>query len=167
MPEAGISLRQSALQRWSWLGLLLLVADQVLKYSIMTTFVLGESVLVWPIFDLTRVHNSGAAFSFLADASGWQRWLFTVISTGVSLVLGVWLRRLPRQQWLLGLALILVLAGAMGNLVDRLLYGYVVDFISLHYQQYYFPAFNLADSAICCGAFVLLLDAWQHSSSNR
>jgi signal peptidase II len=166
LPEPRISLHQSALQRWWSLGLLLLAADQVLKYWVITALGFGERVFIWPIFDLTRAHNLGAAFSFLADAGGWQRWLFTAISMGVSLVLVVWLRRLPRQQWMLGLALILVLAGAVGNLLDRLLHGYVIDFISLHYQQYYFPAFNLADTVICCGAFGLLLDAWRGQPTN-
>ena len=164
LPEAKLLLHESALQRWGWLGLLLLITDQILKHWIISNFMLGERFFVWPIFDLIRVHNPGAAFSFLADAGGWQRWLFTAISISISLVLVIWLRRLPRRQWLLGLVLILVLAGAIGNLVDRLLYGYVIDFISLHYQQYYFPAFNLADTAISFGAIGLLLDAWSQRS---
>jgi signal peptidase II len=167
LPEAKLLLHESALQRWGWLGLLLLITDQILKHLIISNFMLGERFFAWPFFDLIRAHNPGAAFSFLADAGGWQRWLFTSISISISLVLVVWLRRLPRQRWLLGLALILVLAGAIGNLVDRMLCGYVIDFISLHYQQYYFPAFNLADAAISSGAIGLLLDAWSQRSQHN
>jgi signal peptidase II len=108
---------------------------------------------------MTLAHNYGAAFSFLSNAGGWQRWLFTALSATVSVVLIVWVLRLPRRQWRTGLALALVIGGALGNLADRVQLGYVIDFIDVHYLDWHFPAFNLADSAITCGVALLLLDA--------
>jgi signal peptidase II len=106
-----------------------------------------------------RAHNTGAAFSFLRDAGGWQRWLFSVLALAVSVALLQWLRRLPRRANLLASALACILAGALGNLLDRLRLGYVIDFIQVHWREHYFPAFNVADSAITIGAGLLLLDA--------
>jgi len=135
-----------------------LAADQFTKYLADEYLSYGQPVTLLPIFDLTLLYNEGAAFSLLADAGGWQRWLFIGISTLVSVVLGVWLMRLKQHEWLLGTALALVLGGALGNLYDRATLGYVIDFISLHYQAHYFPAFNLADAAITAGALLLILD---------
>jgi signal peptidase II len=144
---------------WKWysLSLLVIVLDHIAKWVASSELTYGVPVEVLPVFNWMLAHNSGAAFSFLSDAGGWQRWLFTVIATGVSIVLAVWLAR-ARGQTLLCWALALVLGGALGNLIDRVLFGYVVDFISLHYGGYYFPAFNLADSAITVGAGLLILD---------
>ncbi len=120
----------------------------------------GKPVVLMPVFNLTLQFNTGAAFSFLSDAGGWQRWFFSGIAAVVSLVLLVWMMRLKAQQKLLLISLSLILGGALGNLWDRLTLGYVVDFISLHYNEYYFPAFNIADSAISVGAGLMLLDAF-------
>ncbi len=114
-------------------------------------------VTAW--FDLLLAHNSGAAFSFLAGAGGWQRWLFAFIALAVSAVMVVWLSRLPRHRLWVGFALGLVLGGGLGNLWDRMALGYVVDFISVHYRDWYWPAFNIADSAISLGAILLVLDS--------
>ena len=123
---------------------------------------------MFPVLDITLMHNVGAAFSFLADASGWQRWFFIALSSIVSIGLTVWLLRLPREaRRLLALGLALVLGGALGNLIDRIRLGSVVDFINFHWNQAYFPAFNVADSAITIGAACLLLDALLDSRRSR
>jgi signal peptidase II len=119
---------------------------------------LYRPIEVFPWLNMTLAHNYGAAFSFLSDAGGWQRWFFIVLASGVSLMLLVWLLRLPRQEWLTGLGLSMILGGAIGNLIDRIQLGYVVDFIDVYYQQWHYPAFNVADSAITCGVVLLLLD---------
>lgn len=118
----------------------------------------ARPVEILPILNFTLLHNPGAAFSFLSDAGGWQRWFFTVISSVVSVVILVWLLRLQRNEKLLALSLALILGGAIGNLYDRVNLGYVVDFISFHYAGWYFPAFNIADSAIFVGAVFMILD---------
>jgi len=115
-----------------------------------------QEVTSW--LNITLAHNYGAAFSFLSDAGGWQRWFFVVLASAVSLVLTVWLLRLPRDEWLTGLALGLVIGGAVGNLVDRIQLGYVVDFIDVHFKGWHYPAFNVADSAITVGVALLLID---------
>jgi signal peptidase II len=145
---------------WLWLSLAVLAADQATKWVVTREFELFESVAVNPYLDLTLLHNTGAAFSFLADAGGWQRWLFTGLGIVVSIVILFWLRRLPArgQSWL-AIGLSLVMGGALGNVIDRVQYGYVIDFIHVHYEDAYFPAFNLADSAITVGAACLIIDA--------
>ncbi len=144
---------------WKWysLSLLVIVLDHIAKWAASSMLTYGVPVEVLPFFNLMLAHNSGAAFSFLSDAGGWQRWLFTAIAIGVSIFLAHWLRRAQGQR-LLCWALALILGGALGNLIDRVLLGYVVDFISLHYAGNYFPAFNIADSAISIGAGLLILD---------
>lgn len=117
-----------------------------------------REVLSW--LNITLAHNYGAAFSFLADAGGWQRWFFVTLASVVSLALLVWLIRLPRKEWMTGLGLGLVLGGAIGNVVDRIRLGYVVDFIDVHFGAWHYPAFNVADSAITCGVILLLLDVF-------
>lgn len=118
-------------------------------------------------FDLMLAHNTGAAFSFLASAGGWQRWFLAGVALVVSVVVGVWLTRLKRSEQLLGIALGLVLGGGLGNLIDRVSLGYVVDFISWHYNDWYWPAFNIADSAICVGAVLLVWDSFFGESSKQ
>lgn len=118
----------------------------------------ARPVEILPILNFTLLHNPGAAFSFLSDAGGWQRWFFTTVSTVVSVVLLVWLLRLQRNEKLLAPSLALILGGAIGNLYDRVSLGYVVDFISFHHSGWYFPAFNIADSAISVGAVLMILD---------
>ncbi len=143
---------------WLWLSGLLLLLDQASKYLADSLLTYGVPYRVMPLFDLTLLYNKGAAFSFLAEAGGWQRWFFVLVALVVSGALLVWLKRTPRSQWWLGTGLALVLGGALGNLYDRIVHGHVVDFISLHYGNYYFPAFNLADTAITLGALVLIGD---------
>ena len=140
------------------LALLLLALDQATKLWAAGALDYGMPVAVLPFFNLTLVHNPGAAFSFLADAGGWQRIFFIVLSGVVSAVLVAWLWRLPREARLLGVALALVLGGAVGNLVDRVAYGYVIDFLDFHAGGWHWPAFNVADSAISCGVVLLLAD---------
>lgn len=142
--------------------------DQWTKYLATQLLDYGVPVRILPVFNLTLQHNTGAAFSLLADAGGWQRWLFTGISLLFSVVLVAWLLRLKDGQALLLVALSLILAGALGNLWDRLTLGYVVDFISVHYyQRWYFPAFNIADSAITVGAGLIILDMFINPERTR
>lgn len=144
--------------KWLWVSLVVIVLDQMSKFIASGMLILHDPVAVLPFFNLTLMHNTGAAFSFLAGASGWQRWFFTVLAMIVSVVLVVWLRRLqPQDKWMAA-ALALVLGGAVGNLIDRVMYGYVVDFIQLYYKDWYYPAFNIADSAITVGAVMLVID---------
>ncbi|MBU2971091.1 signal peptidase II [Pseudoalteromonas sp. C2R02] len=145
---------------WLWLTLVMLIADQVTKIMISTQMKLYESIELIPVFKITYVHNYGAAFSFLTDAGGWQRWFFSIIAITISGLLIWWLKKLPASNKLLGSAYALVLAGALGNLYDRLAYGYVVDFLHVFYKTWNFPVFNIADSAICVGAGLLLIDAF-------
>ncbi|MCW8945187.1 MAG: signal peptidase II [Sedimenticola sp.] len=144
--------------RWLWFSLLIIVLDQVSKQLIEASFMVYETVSVLPFFNLTLAYNEGAAFSFLSDQGGWQRWFFAIVATGVTVVLVVWLSRL-RDEKMLALSLSLVIGGAVGNLIDRLVYGYVIDFLDLFYGQYHWPAFNVADIAISIGVVVLFVDA--------
>lgn len=146
---------------WLIVSLLVIAADQFTKFQVTESLALYQRVPVVPFVDLVRLHNTGAAFSFLADASGWQNWLFTAVAVVVSAGILWWLTRLPRRgKGLLALGLVLLLGGAIGNLIDRVLYGYVVDFILLHYGAWSYPAFNVADSAITCGVALLLFDGF-------
>ena len=144
---------------WPWLGIALaiIVLDQITKAIIVARLELGDLHVVTPFFDIVRAHNRGAAFSFLRDASGWQRWFFTAIGIGAAIFI-VWMLRRHGGQRLFGWALSLILGGALGNVIDRLLHGHVVDFIQVHWGRAYFPAFNVADSAISIGAALLILD---------
>jgi signal peptidase II len=144
--------------RWYALALLVLVLDQISKQWVSAVLTYGEPVAFTPFFNFTLLHNPGAAFSFLSEAGGWQRWFFTILALGVSGVLVIWLAKVCTVKPLESLALALILGGALGNVYDRLTLGYVVDFIVVHYQDYYFPAFNIADSAITVGAFLLIFD---------
>ena len=145
---------------WFWYGLVvaIIVLDQLSKYWVQAQFFEGQRVNLLAILDFTLVYNEGAAWSFLSDAGGWQRWLFTGISSVVSVVLVVWIYRLERGQALLMAALTLILAGAVGNLIDRVMLGKVVDFVLFYYNDWYFPAFNVADSAITLGAMLMIAD---------
>ncbi|MEH6570088.1 MAG: signal peptidase II [Halioglobus sp.] len=150
---------------WYGLALVLIVLDQYTKGLASANLDYGRPVEVFSWFNLTLQHNTGAAFSFLSDAGGWQRYFFSVIAVVISVVLAIWLFRLGDKQWLLALSLALILSGALGNLWDRLVLGYVVDFISVHYGGRYFPAFNIADSAISVGAACMLLDSFLSKDS--
>jgi signal peptidase II len=143
---------------WLSLSLAVFVADQFTKVLILGYYKLGDSTYVTSFFNVVRAHNPGAAFSFLADQSGWQRWFFTAIGIAAAIFI-VWLLRSHAGQKLFSFSLALILGGALGNVLDRLLHGYVVDFIQLHWDdRYYFPAFNIADSAITVGAICLIVD---------
>ena len=142
-----------------WLGIALavIVLDQITKTLIIGNFQLGDSRTVTSFFNVVRVHNTGAAFSFLAGASGWQRWFFVGLGVAAAAFI-IWMLRSHGGQRVFGWALSLILGGALGNVIDRLLHGYVVDFIQLHHKGWYFPSFNVADSAIVIGAFVLVAE---------
>jgi signal peptidase II len=146
-----------ALLPWLGIALAVILVDQLTKSLVIGAFRLHDSQVVTPFFNLVRVHNTGAAFSFLAGATGWQRWFFVALGT-VAAVFIVWMLRRHGGQRLFGWALALILGGALGNVVDRLLHGYVVDFIQVHWRGWYFPSFNVADSAITVGAGLLILD---------
>ena len=145
--------------KWLWLAVLTIILDFATKQMAEHFLQYAQPVYVLPVFDLTLLYNKGAAFSFLANESGWQRWFFTLIAISVSGVLCVWLMKLKEHEKWLAAALSLVIGGALGNLYDRLAYGHVGDFIHVHWGPSYFPAFNIADSAISVGAAMLLIDS--------
>ncbi|EFW82285.1 signal peptidase II [Pseudomonas savastanoi] len=153
---------------WLWLSVLVLVIDQASKYYFENALSLYQQIIVIPdFFSWTLAYNTGAAFSFLADGAGWQRWLFALIAIVVSAVLVVWLKRLGRDDTWLAVALALVLGGALGNLYDRIVLGHVIDFILVHWQNRCFPAFNVADSAITVGAIMLALDMFKSKKTGE
>jgi signal peptidase II len=145
---------------WAWLfvSAAVIFADWQTKQLVSQYLELYRPQEVFSWLNMTLAHNYGAAFSFLAGAGGWQRWFFIVLASVVSVVLLVWLIRLPRREWITGLGLGLILGGAIGNVIDRVRLGYVVDFIDVHFGGWHYPAFNVADSAITCGVILLLLD---------
>ena len=148
--------------RLIWLGLTVvaIALDQWSKHAIEQHLPMTGIYPILPVLEFTRLHNPGAAFSFLAGASGWQRWFFTALACVVSAALVVWLARLERRANLVAAAIALIIAGALGTVIDRVRYGYVVDFIEVHWHNAYFPAFNVADSSITVGAALLLIDAF-------
>ena len=147
---------------WPWVWLLLSAAvillDWQTKQWASEALVLYRPREIFSWLNITLAHNYGAAFSFLSDAGGWQRWLFTALASVVSLVLLIWLIRLPRSEWMTALSLALIIGGAIGNLIERIQLGYVVDFIDVYYRDWHYPAFNVADSAITVGVVLLLVD---------
>jgi signal peptidase II len=145
--------------QWLWLSFVVILLDQATKQIAESMLTLYESVYVMPVFDLTLLYNKGAAFSFLSDQDGWQRWFFTILATVVVAVLTVWLWRLKQQERWVAVSLSLIIGGAIGNVIDRILFGHVIDFLHFHYQEHYWPAFNIADSAITIGVAVMLYDA--------
>ena len=146
---------------WLSLAAAVVVADQVTKNLVIDNLALYQRIPILPILDLVRLHNTGAAFSFLAGASGWQNWLFTGVAILVSAGILWWLTTLPNTgHRILAFGLTLVLGGAIGNVIDRVLYGYVVDFILFHYNEWSYPAFNIADSAVTCGVALILYDSF-------
>jgi signal peptidase II len=153
--------------KWLWLSLLAVILDQGSKLLIDSSMRLYQSIPVMPYFNLTYVHNTGAAFSFLSEAGGWQRWFFAGLAILISAVIAVWLARLKQQEILLAVALSLVLGGAIGNLIDRLAYGYVIDFLDVYYGDWHWPAFNVADSAITLGVMLMLAESFGFGSSKK
>jgi len=147
--------------KWLWLSLLIIILDQATKLWASHSLDFNQPVAVLPYLNLTLLYNTGAAFSLLAQAGGWQRWFLTVLALFVSAFIITWLSRLqPQQRWL-AVALALILGGALGNVIDRIIYGYVIDFIDVYYQNWHWPAFNIADSAISVGAVMLIIDAFR------
>ncbi len=152
----------ASIYKWFGLSALIIILDQITKYAASSMLLMHEPVAMLPFFNFTLMHNTGAAFSFLADQGGWQRWFLAVLALGVSIVLAVWLSRLKTHEKWLAMALSLVLGGAIGNLIDRVYYGYVIDFIDVYYHTSHWPAFNIADSAISVGAVMLVIDAFRN-----
>lgn len=144
--------------RFLWLAALAFVLDQLSKHWIVANLEPYQAIQYTSFFNLTHVYNYGAAFSFLSDAGGWQRWFFTIIAFGVSGLILWWLKETSRKQVLLPVAFSLILGGALGNVYDRMIHGYVIDFLVFYYQDWYWPAFNVADSAICLGAILMIVD---------
>lgn len=142
--------------KWLWISVLVVILDQVTKQLAESRLAWGEPVEIYSWFNLILAYNRGAAFSFLSDAAGWQRWFFIVIGVVAVAVILFWMRRLSSREHLTATSLALILGGAVGNLIDRFLYGHVVDFIQWHYQDWYWPAFNIADSAITVGVSFLI-----------
>lgn len=155
------SLKQSGI-RWLWLAILVFIIDIGSKLVVMNTMDYGwpNRIEVLPFFNLLYVHNYGAAFSFLSDAGGWQRWLFTAIALGVCGLLLFWMRRTPASNKIANSAYALIIGGALGNLFDRMYHGFVVDFLDFYWGNYHWPAFNIADSAICLGAALIIIDGF-------
>lgn len=145
--------------KWIWLAVVVVILDQLTKYIASTSLEMYQPIAVMPMFNWTLMHNTGAAFSFLAESGGWQRWFFAAIALVVSAVIVLWIKRLEQHEKWQAIALALILGGAIGNVIDRIWLGYVVDFIQVYYQQWYWPAFNIADSAICVGAVMLVIDS--------
>ncbi|WP_457324332.1 signal peptidase II [Roseateles sp. P5_E11] len=156
MPSRSSS-SSSGLTSWLLIAALIILADQLTKVLILRTFQLGDVHPVTSFFDVVRAHNFGAAFSFLHGASGWQRWFFLGLGLAAAGFI-IWMLRRHGHQKLFAWALTLILGGALGNVIDRAIHGYVVDFIQVHARSWYFPAFNVADSAITVGAVLLILD---------
>ncbi len=146
--------------KWLGLSLLALVLDQGSKLVIDSSMQLYQSIPILPFFKITYVHNTGAAFSFLSEAGGWQRWFFAGLALIISIIITVWLSRLQKHETLLAIALSLILGGAVGNLIDRLAYGYVIDFLDVYYGTWHWPAFNIADSAITLGVILMLAESF-------
>lgn len=153
--------------KWLWITLLFLVIDQVTKQWVVNSMELYQSFEVLPIFNITYAQNPGAAFSFLADQGGWQRWFFTAIAFIASIVFFVWLKRTTKEQTLLAIALACMLSGALGNLIDRVLFGYVIDFLDFHWQGYTWPTFNIADSVIFIGAALMIIDSFKQEQDKK
>ena len=145
--------------KWFWVSAVVLILDQCSKLLADAMLVMHQPVHVFPMFALTKAYNTGAAFSFLADGSGWQRWFFVALTLVISAFLLGWLRRLGPHDGAMAAALALILGGAIGNLIDRVVYGHVIDFLDVYYGEWHYPTFNIADSAIFLGACVLVIDA--------
>lgn len=155
------------MKRWLWLAAAIVFVDQLTKFAILRSFSFGERLAVVPgLFDLTLVYNRGAAFSFLAGASGWQRWFFTGLGVAAAIFI-VWLLARHGTQRLFAFALALILGGAIGNVIDRVARGQVVDFLLVYWQRWHWPAFNVADSAITVGAVLLIVDEFRRVRRGR
>jgi len=146
--------------KWLWISAVVIILDQLTKYLASDLLVLHEPVTIIPFINLMLAHNTGAAFSFLSDAAGWQRWFFIVLALVVSAVILFWMHGLPQKAARTAIPLALILGGALGNVWDRIQLGYVVDFIDVYYERWHWPAFNVADSSITIGTVLLIIDAF-------
>lgn len=158
--------------RWFWLSTLVVILDQITKQVAEQSLLLHKAIAIIPSFNLTLMYNDGAAFSFLSNAGGWQRWFFITLSTVISIALVIWLRQLQQSaskhdKNILSAGIALILGGAIGNLIDRILFGHVIDFIQVYYADFYWPAFNIADSAITLGVGFLIIDMFQEHARNK
>jgi signal peptidase II len=145
--------------KWICLAVVIVIFDQVTKYIASTSLEMYQPIAVMPMFNWTLMHNTGAAFSFLASEGGWQRWFFAVVAIVVSVVIVLWIKRLEQHEKWQAIALALILGGAIGNVIDRIWLGYVVDFIDVYYEHMHWPAFNIADSAISIGVVMIIIDS--------
>jgi len=162
MTQQALTLKQSGV-RWLWLALLVFIADIGIKLAVMNGMGYGweNRIEILPFFNLLYVHNYGAAFSFLSDQAGWQRWFFTAIAFAVTALLTFWMRRSPASEKWNNIAYALIIGGAVGNVFDRVVHGFVVDYLDFYWGTYHWPAFNLADSTICIGAAMIILDGFR------
>ncbi|MES9875364.1 MAG: signal peptidase II [Candidatus Sedimenticola sp. 6PFRAG7] len=147
--------------RWLWLSVIIVGLDQISKQLVESSLMVYETVPLVPFFNLTLAYNEGAAFSFLSDQGGWQRWFFSALALIVSIIMVFWMKRLQQSEWPIAISLSLIVGGAIGNLIDRVLFGHVIDFLDIYYQQWHWPAFNIADSAIFIGVIFMLFDAFR------
>lgn len=157
---------------WLWLSTLVVILDQITKQMAEQLLTLHKALAVLPSFNLTLMYNEGAAFSFLSQAGGWQRWFFIALSSVISIALVIWLQQLQKtpveqDKNILSAGIALILGGAIGNLIDRILFGHVIDFIQVYYADFYWPAFNIADSAISIGAGLLILDMFREHNRTK
>lgn len=155
-----------SLKQWGWITAVIIILDQVTKILADQFLQYHQPIAIAPMFNLTLMYNPGAAFSFLADQGGWQRWFFLGLTSAVSVFIFLWIRKLKTSQKLQYTALALILGGALGNLIDRAIYGHVIDFLDIYYQQHHWPAFNIADSAITVGAILLIYDTLKNPHEN-
>jgi signal peptidase II len=162
----GFLTNKSSLQ-WLWITAIFLIIDQISKQWVAGSMDLYQSINILPFFNITYAQNHGAAFSFLADQGGWQRWFFTSIAAIASIVFLVWLKRTPKEQYILAASLACMLSGALGNLIDRLLFGYVIDFLDFYVKGYHWPTFNVADSIIFVGAALMIIDSFMQDKANK
>ncbi|GAB2637222.1 signal peptidase II [Vibrio panuliri] len=159
MSEKALTLKESGV-RWLLLAVVIFIADIAIKLFVMQNMRLGQSIDVLPFFNITYAHNYGAAFSFLSDQAGWQRWLFTGIAFVVTAMLTYWMSKLPAKEKWNNIAYAMIIGGAIGNVFDRVVHGFVVDYLHLYIDQYHWPIFNLADTTICIGAAMIILDGF-------
>jgi len=153
--------------KWTIISVIVIILDQITKAIASAELLMFDPVAVMPMFNFTLMHNEGAAFSFLSDAGGWQRWFFTVLATVVSIAIFIWIKKLTPQEKGMAISLSLILGGAIGNLIDRVRFGYVVDFIDVYYNTWHWPAFNIADSAIFVGAIIMIIFSFREEKKDK
>ena len=153
--------------KWTILSLVIIVLDQITKYIASANLIMFDPVPIIPMLNFTLMHNEGAAFSFLSDAGGWQRWFLSGLAIIVSVILIVWIKKLKPEEKALAISLSLILGGAIGNVIDRLYLGYVVDFIDVYYNDMHWPAFNIADSAISVGAVLMIILSFRSTGEEK